>query len=171
MTKDVLTASDRITLRRTEPDDLFQVLYIERDPAHTPFISQWTREQHIEALSDPDALHLIIEDADGSLAGYLIVNGLHDPNRSACLTRIALKAQGKGYGKEAIRLIVEWLFANTSVHRIWLDVKDFNLRARNVYRSSGFTVEGTLRDSVLRDDKYESLIIMSILRTEFRGLS
>ncbi|CAM4438660.1 GNAT family N-acetyltransferase [Paenibacillus tarimensis] len=120
-------------------------------------------------MADPDALHLVIEDAGGNLAGYLIVNGLDDPNRSVCLTRIALQTQGKGYGKEAIRLIVEWLFAHTNVHRIWLDVKDFNLRALHVYRSSGFTIEGTLRDAVLRDGKYESLIVMSILRTEYEG--
>ncbi|MCF2945260.1 GNAT family N-acetyltransferase [Paenibacillus tarimensis] len=142
---------------------------MERDPDNVPFISQWTREQHGEAMADPDALHLVIEDAGGNLAGYLIVNGLDDPNRSVCLTRIALQTQGKGYGKEAIRLIVEWLFAHTNVHRIWLDVKDFNLRALHVYRSSGFTIEGTLRDAVLRDGKYESLIVMSILRTEYEG--
>jgi hypothetical protein len=44
--------------------------------------------------------------------GYLILTGLTDPNHVVCMKRIANQIKGRGYGKEAIRLIIEWVFEN-----------------------------------------------------------
>ena len=68
-----------------------------------------------------------------------------------------------------MKIIIKWAFENTETHRIWLDVKDINRRARNVYESVGFICEGTLRDSFFNGNGFESLIVMSVLRHEYMG--
>ncbi|MEK4159087.1 MULTISPECIES: GNAT family N-acetyltransferase [Paenibacillus] len=58
----------------------------------------------------------------------------------------------------------DWIFQHTETYRLWLDVRDHNHRARHVYESCGFTLEGTLRDCIKVEGHFESLHIMSILR-------
>ncbi|MDF2959940.1 MAG: acetyltransferase [Paenibacillus sp.] len=158
-----------LDLRKTEIDDLAFVLETETDPDNTPFIGQWTFEQHLEALANQDIVHLTIENKQGDKVGYVILTGFLDLNNAVCIKRITNKIKGHGYGKEAMTLIINWFFENTNTHRIWLDVKDFNDRARHVYESVGFIFEGTLRDSFFNGERYESLSVMSILRHEYKG--
>ncbi|GKU78068.1 GNAT family N-acetyltransferase [Paenibacillus sp. L3-i20] len=49
------------------------------------------------------------------------------------MKRITINTKGQGYGKEAMKLIVKWIFESSETQRIWLDVKTFNNRARHVY--------------------------------------
>ncbi|MDT3425467.1 RimJ/RimL family protein N-acetyltransferase [Paenibacillus forsythiae] len=161
--------SGKIRLRRTEESDLAFVIGAERDLHSSLYIGQWKLEEHRAALSDPDVLHIIIEETPGARAGYVIVTGLTDPNLSICIKRIVVVNKGGGYGKETLRLLKEWLFRNTSVHRLWLDVRTHNARAQHIYEGASFTPEGILRECVKTGDRFESLQIMSILRTEYEA--
>jgi RimJ/RimL family protein N-acetyltransferase len=51
---------------------------------------------------------------------------------------------------------------------LWLDVFEHNARARHVYRSVGFVEEGVLRECVKQQERYASLVVMSILENEYR---
>jgi diamine N-acetyltransferase len=46
-------------------------------------------------------------------------------------------------------------------------VMDHNQRARALYESEGFHVEGTLRECVRVDGDFHSLIVLSMLRREY----
>ncbi|WP_239617308.1 GNAT family N-acetyltransferase [Cohnella mopanensis] len=164
----MIAYSEMLNLRKTEKEDLNFVLATETETDNTPFIGQWTFEEHIEALENNDVIHLIIENKQVGRIGYIILTGLLDRNKVVCVKRITNKFKGEGYGKEAMKLVVNWIFEHTDTHRVWLDVKDFNLRARHVYESVGFIYEGTLRDSYYNGQNYESLSVMSILRHEFK---
>lgn len=161
--------SARLNLRKTEIDDLAFVLDTENDTENRSYIGQWTFEQHRESLTNEDIIHLIIENKQGEKIGYTILSGLLDPNKALCVKRITNKIKGHGYGKEAMKIIKKWAFENTETHRIWLDVKDFNRRARHVYESVGFICEGILRDSFFNGNGFESLVVMSVLRHEYKG--
>jgi RimJ/RimL family protein N-acetyltransferase len=52
-------------------------------------------------------------------------------------------------------------------HRLWLDVKEHNKIARNLYEKQGFTLEGIFRDYVIYENKYENVVLMSILEEEY----
>jgi RimJ/RimL family protein N-acetyltransferase len=54
-------------------------------------------------------------------------------------------------------------------HRFWLDLKVRNTRAKALYDSEGFVVEGELRDAVKVAGGFDSLIVMSMLQPEFTG--
>ncbi|BFH71418.1 MAG: GNAT family protein [Paenibacillus dendritiformis] len=169
MNKGTIIRSPKLELRTTDERDLAFVREIENDPDNRPFIGQWTAERHRAALTEEGVLHAVIIGKQGAPAGYMIVTGLTDPNRSVCIQRIALKEKGRGYGTEAMRLIVRWIWEQTEAHRIWLDVKEGNGRARRVYEAVGFVHEGTLRDCLFNGEHFESLSIMSMLRSEYKG--
>ncbi|MEB3355417.1 MAG: GNAT family protein [Synechococcales bacterium] len=158
-------------LRPSHLDDLDFVLAAENAPENSPFVSQWPRDRHIAALGDPDDAHLILErQADLKPVGYLIFQGLTEPNLSRQLRRLVVTEKGKGYGRAGVRLAKQLAFETWGIHRLWLDVKTFNTRAQALYRSEGFVVEGTMRDCLKVGDRFESLVLMSILRPEYEQL-
>lgn len=160
--------SANIYLRRTTEDDLDFVLSAEQNKENCPFVSQWQREQHQEALSNQDLAHLIIVNAtNGKPVGYVLLAGLENTSFSIEFRRIVITDKNRGHGREALRLIKELAFVELRAHRLWLDVKDHNLRARHLYESEGFVVEGVLRECVKVGDLFESLIVMSILCNEY----
>ena len=70
---------------------------------------------------------------------------------------------GHGYGTEATRLVVDYARNVVGLHRISLDVFEFNPRARRVYEKCGFQVEGLLRDALRWDGEWVNGIAMSIV--------
>lgn len=164
-----MMSSSEIVLRKSRRDDLDYVLRTEQDPESKNFVLLWSREQHEEALDSRDFLHLIVEDKDGNRLGYVIILGMLNPNHCYEILRINLSVRNKGYGKKAMSLILDYLFNRLQAHRVWLDVRERNQRAKHVYESLGFKVEGVLRECIKSsDDNYESLILMGMLRTEYR---
>ncbi|GAA3728467.1 GNAT family N-acetyltransferase [Salinactinospora qingdaonensis] len=94
-----------------------------------------------------------------------------DPDNESAAYRIALSAiefTGRGLGKEATRLVLEYAFDRLALHRVWLEVYAFNMRAIAAYRSCGFTVEGRLRDALLWEGRRHDALIMAVLEGDFR---
>jgi RimJ/RimL family protein N-acetyltransferase len=83
--------------------------------------------------------------------------GIEDP---ACL--------GKGYGSEAIRLALSYIFS-TGLHRISVRVMASNGRAIACYRKCGFQVEGREREAAFVDGRWQDDLIMGVLEREFAG--
>jgi diamine N-acetyltransferase len=157
-----------IRLVRTTEDDLDFVLSAEQSSENRAFVTVWTREQHLDALASEDLSHLIIENsAEGSRVGYIILAGLADAHQSIEFRRIVVTEKGKGYGKEALRVVKRLAFEELKAHRLWLDVKEHNVRARHLYEAEGFVAEGVLRECIKTDDGFESLVLMSILSSEY----
>ena len=111
------------------------------------------------------------DDPQSAYLGEVVLNEIDDENRSASF-RIALASStyfGQGLGTEATRMIVEFGFSQLHLHRIELEVYDFNPRAQHVYEKVGFKKEGVRRDVLLWEGKYQSAIVMSILEDEWRS--
>jgi RimJ/RimL family protein N-acetyltransferase len=161
------TSSATLKLRRARSADLAYIHRLEHDPRNASFINPWTRRRHQEAMKDRDCLQLIAE-ADGRRVGFVFLRGLKDREGTIEFKRIVIDAKGAGYGREALRLVQELAFEKHHARCLWLDVKEFNPRARKLYESEGFVKEGTLRERVRRNGRYHSLIVMSKLRREYR---
>jgi RimJ/RimL family protein N-acetyltransferase len=166
--KDGFIQSDRIVLRSTMESDLDYVLAAEQGSENNPYVAQWTREQHQEAMKDSDILHLIIEEmVEKRTVGYMIIAGVESTHKSMEFRRIVVTDKGNGYGREALQLVKEVAFEKYTFHRLWLDVRQHNRRAQELYLSEGFIKEGLLRECVLYKGKYESIWIMSMLEEEY----
>lgn len=116
--------------------------------------------------------YAIVSKEDPSLVlGEVVLNDISWKNRSSNF-RIALYSPdffGKGYGTQATRLILKFGFEQLNLHRIDLEVYDFNPRAAHVYEKVGFKREGVKRDALYWEGSYQNAIVMSILEDEFKA--
>jgi RimJ/RimL family protein N-acetyltransferase len=73
---------------------------------------------------------------------------------------------GRGYGREAILLLLDYAFRLQNIRRVILRVHGRNERAIRAYQACGFVVEGRLRQHIWSDGQYDDLVFMGILREE-----
>ncbi|MFH1597774.1 MAG: GNAT family protein [Patescibacteria group bacterium] len=101
--------------------------------------------------------------------GEINYNDMDPMNKSTELDiLIAAKEDiGRGYGSDALRTLMKYLFAKYKLHRIWLGVRVDNHRAIKVYQKLGFQKEGRIREAEYFNKKYVDRILMGILRKEF----
>lgn len=78
--------------------------------------------------------------------------------------------RGKGIGKEALKLTMEFGFEELNLHRIGLNVLSYNKPALKLYESLGFEKEGTYREFIHRDGKRYDMHLYGILRPEWEKL-
>lgn len=169
--KDIVIQNDQLLFRRTRKEDLDYVIQAEGHPENSDFVTQWPLEYHEKAMNDPNYLHLIIEPGEGSHSiGYCIIAGLQDRNKSIELLRLVITEKGKGHGRQTLKLVKNLAFEECKGHRLWLDVRDHNTRAFQLYQSEGFVNEGKLRECVLKNNRFESIYIMSILEGEYHRI-
>ncbi|MBN2002990.1 MAG: GNAT family N-acetyltransferase [Anaerolineae bacterium] len=75
---------------------------------------------------------------------------------------------GKGYGTEAILLLLDYAFGYLGMHRVSIGVVAFNERALRFYEKVGFRREGIQRDGYYYNHTFSDFVMMSILEDEFR---
>jgi RimJ/RimL family protein N-acetyltransferase len=79
---------------------------------------------------------------------------------------LAAEFRNRGYGTEAQRLMVQYLFAHTQVNRIEATTEFTNVAEQRALEKAGFTREGVLRGTTFRQGRWHDQIIYSVLRAE-----
>jgi RimJ/RimL family protein N-acetyltransferase len=74
---------------------------------------------------------------------------------------------GKGYGTEAMKLVLRFAFVELGLHRVSLDVFDYNPRGVKSYEKAGFRFEGRVREMLLRDGQRSDVLFMGVLREDW----
>lgn len=119
---------------------------------------------------DDRADYAIVRQDDRAHVGDLALTDVDKDNRSAAF-RIALNGPefyGKGYGTEATKLVLEYAFGVVGLHRVSLEVFDYNPRARRAYEKAGFVREGLQREALWWDGEWHDVITMAVLSTDPR---
>ena len=110
-------------------------------------------------------------EADGLFIGQCALFNFNDTSHT-CELGIAigdLAYQGKGYGREAIRLLLDYAFRLRNVRKVYLTVLGENERAIRAYRACGFAEEARWRQHVWSNGRYIDLVGMGILRDEWQA--
>ena len=76
-------------------------------------------------------------------------------------------AHGKGYAKEAVKLLVDYLFSGYPTERIVAFTDTENIPAQKVMEGIGFRCEGTMRRAMFRNGRWQDIAIYGILREEW----
>jgi RimJ/RimL family protein N-acetyltransferase len=76
---------------------------------------------------------------------------------------------GRGYGREAVKLLLDYAFRLRNFRKVYLTVNGDNERAYRMYRACGFLEEGRWRAHVWSAGAYTDLVCMGILRDEWQG--
>jgi len=107
--------------------------------------------------------------ADDTFVGFAALFNIEWNNRSSHMAiGIGDRAnRRKGYGAEALHLLLKFAFCEANLERVGLDVISYNEDAIRLYQRAGFVREGAMRRSVLRNGQYHDRVVMGILRDEW----
>lgn len=72
---------------------------------------------------------------------------------------------GKGYGSEAIKLLLNYAFNELRLHNIGLTMYDINERAQKAYTKCGFKEYGRRHEALFRDGKYHDIVYMEVINS------
>jgi RimJ/RimL family protein N-acetyltransferase len=105
------------------------------------------------------------------LVGACGLNRLDARCRHACLgiTIGDKTAWGKGFGREALTLLLDYGFQTLNLNRIWLEVFEYNHRAKRLYEKLGFKAEGRQRQHTYREGRFWDTFLLGILREEWEA--
>ena len=119
----------------------------------------------MEKISNEEFVFAIVKSDKDVLIGNVGLSNIDYKNGNAELG-IFIGEEGelsKGYGSEAILLLINYAFNNLRLHNIMLTVYADNIRAIKCYNKCGFKEFGRRTDALFRDGKYIDLIYMEIV--------
>jgi RimJ/RimL family protein N-acetyltransferase len=106
---------------------------------------------------------------DNEPVGYALVEDV-DETRRKCEVAIIVGARylwGSGIGTTVVRKMMQYCFDDLHLHRVLAIIARGNNRSIRLFEKSGFTHEGTLRDSLLIDGEFTDLLCYSMLEDEY----
>lgn len=120
--------------------------------------------------SEADALYVISDlDREGELVGNIGLHEIDPYNRTARLGMLIFRAnnRGRGYGKAAIELFVQWAFDTFGLNKVYVKLLSRNTKGRNYYFRLGFVKEAVLRQEYLLEGIHHDMVLMSILKDKW----
>lgn len=125
--------------------------------------------KYLQEDSNPEATFSIITLEEDKLIGTISLERINHLDRTATLGIFIGDKNylSKGYGTEAINLILDYGFNYMNLHNIKLHVLSFNERALKCYKKCGFKETGKIRENKFINGRYYDTISMDILEYEF----
>lgn len=167
--------SQRLYLRPLEPDDnvlfarwanaegmreYFNVYPTSHARARERIGQLYTSWQHI-------ILGVALKE-DQRLIGLVGLKDINTLNQTAeFYVKIDEQEQGKGYGTEATKLMLQYGFLELNLNRIQTQDMEENIAGWRADEKAGFRHEGTLREVILRGGRYQDVRVYSLLRREY----
>jgi RimJ/RimL family protein N-acetyltransferase len=174
---------DRIILREYRKEDL-------------PYIRKWVNDENIiqylsdvflypHTLNETEKFLNAMLEGTSNIKGFIIAHkdteeyiGQIDLIKIDWINRIGTlgivignqEKLGKGYGAESIKLLQDFAFNRLNLHKLELNVRDYNERAIRCYKKCGFKEEGRIRENYFINGKYTDTLCMGILRREYEKL-
>ncbi len=125
---------------------------------------------YVSRRQDPDSILWSIEATDGTLLGNVELRLRPLNSRAEVGIGIFDREQwGKGYGTEAMRLVLEYAFRELKLNRVELTTDDENVRAIRSYEKCGFVREGLLREHRLIDGRPVDSVAMAVIRSDWEA--
>jgi RimJ/RimL family protein N-acetyltransferase len=175
-----MSSSDSVTLRpRTEADldVLFQLAadlstWEERSPSSPAPLAREAYEARLaEADADASGKNVrFVIDVNGDAVGSVSLFEFDEFARHAEVgIAVVAESRGKGIGTTAISQIVEFAFVRCNLRRVHLQAIASNLGAIRAYEKAGFVIEGRQREHAWVRGRYEDIVIMGLLRSDWKS--
>jgi len=168
-------------------------LTVEDPEKDAELFAQWIQDSEYQRLLDNDAARLfqaksmrewIEKDADHIYlfiirtlsddrpVGFIDLGGIDWGARNGWVAiGIGLREDwGKGFGTEAMKVLLRFAFEELNLHRVNLNVFEYNPRAIRSYEKAGFHHEGRQRQMLHRGGKRWDMIYMGILQNESESM-
>jgi len=163
-----------VNLRVMERDDVdFEVeCYNEQGfwSDYLPIVEQVSKSERLKSFDNQTMFGklFVIQKKDGTRIGFIY----HRTNPPYGATEIGYflvpNERGKGYGTEAVQLMVDYLFLSKDIVRIEAGTNMENKVSQRVLEKAGFKIEGTLRKVAFDRGGWTDHFVHSILREEWK---
>lgn len=154
------------------------------EKADLPLMKQWANDVEFvgefepfdqATLDDLERQHegkgegqwYFVETKDGTKVGYIA----HFKSKGCVGIGYMLvkDERGKGYGTEAVQMMVDYLFLHKDIVRIQAETHPDNKASQRILEKAGFSFEGHIRRSFFSRGVYRDTAMYSILREEWKG--
>lgn len=162
--------ADAETMNRWAADPV--LCHFGDDCAAAPETIEQTRAYIDKVIAEADdsiRRWAVRRSADDQLIGYCMAAFIDRHNRR-CRVGLTIgdrDSWGLGYGREALAALVRHCFEDLGLNRIGAEIFAFNERSIRLFERAGFKREGTVRQSVLKDGRYQDELLYGLLRGEW----
>ena len=157
------------------------------EPEDDAIVASWTRDDiYMRNLDDDPVVPLSVDRLrqrpqhgdyglhirtldDDTLIGFVALFNISGRNQTGEMA-IGIgnpEYRGKGYGSDALRLILRYAFDELNLHHVGLTVMAYNTAAMTAYERVGFVKEGVQRQVIARSGQRHDLVLYGILREEW----
>ena len=167
----------KVILRAIEEEDNEMLRGMLNDPQIERAVGGWSfpvsRHAQMEWFKkqgpNPSALRCIIETLEDKQAvGLMSLTNIDYKNGTAeCNGKLIASNQGKGYGPDAHRAMFKYAFCELRLNCIYANILESNIASIKMFDKLGLKREGVLRQRVYKQGKYENVVAMSLLKSEF----
>ena len=136
-----------------------------------PFGAFLKRFEQLVYAPHPHERDFEIHTQEGRLVGVAYAENIQ-PSHRRCRVGVTVDQAewGKGYGSEALELLLRYLFTEADVHRIAAEAFAFNAAWKRLLTRAGFRREGCLRDDLYRDGRWHDRETYALLEDEYHAL-
>jgi RimJ/RimL family protein N-acetyltransferase len=135
-------------------------------------VRSWRRRWERDGFVAADSTALAVVSSDGTLIGIASWKAVGRGGSPGACFEIGLALlpdyRGQGLGTTAQRLLVDYLFRFTTVHRLEAGTDADNVAERKALERIGFTREGALREVAFRDGAWRDSLIYALLRQDWQ---
>jgi len=167
---------DSIFLRALEPEDLEFIYAIENDEqvwemsgTQTPY-SRFLIRQYLENakqdIYEAKQLRLAIaERGDNTVLGMIDVFDFNPTHHRAGIGIIIADRQfrGKGYGGEALKLVVDYCKTHLQLHQLYANILEENNVSIQLFEQAGFELAGVKKDWNLVQGIYKNELLYQLI--------
>lgn len=177
----VLLKGERVSFTPLQMENIYQHfdwnndLELNRLDSVTPFVKETfgdfkRRFECMLAVDSQDSRDFEIHTDDGTLIGVAYIANFCEHNRH-CTAGITIGNReywGKGYGRDAISLLMHHCFEDLSMHRISTETFEFNDAWRRLVKWAGFEREGLIAEYINVDGRFYDMELYGILEGAYR---
>lgn len=169
--------SNRVYLRALEPSDYKTSIKWRRDDeiwsmlgGTKYFVSEAYEKQWVEKTifdSKDIKLAICLVESNRYIGNVYMTN--IDMQKQSCHSHILIGEKdcwGKGYAREALQILCNYMFMERNIHRIQAIVLESNKASLKMHQKCGYKIDGLMRDSCFKDGKFQNQYILSLLKND-----
>ena len=174
--KTAIIEGKRTMMRSIERKDLEYTLKWANDPEiayYTGYMLPISMEMELKwyegLLAAEDRRTFIIETKDNDVIGLTAILNIDWKNRKAELSMLIgnKKYWGKGYGRESVRTMLNHIFNNMGMNKVYGRIIDYNQAALKMDLAAGYSQEGYIKEDILIQGEYHDRYLIGITKAEF----
>ncbi len=166
---------ETVFLRALEPEDLEFIHAVENDESiwevsntQTPYskflIKEYLEQAHKD-IYEVKQLRLVISDYQDATLGLIDLFDFDFKNKRAGVGLLIKDSvnRGKGYGKEALELLVNYSFYHLALHQLYCNINEENINSVHLFENQGFKKIGVKKNWIYSNGLFKDEFMYQLI--------